>query len=67
MIYYEGTEYHWNDYDIIKGKKETILDFIECLLNNNEYTGQFMSSAISKFELIKEDLKEYGAKYGKEL
>ena len=64
MTWYEGPDYHWNDYDVINGKKETLLDIVDCLLSNQEFSKSYNTS---KLKLIRVDIEELGGKNGSEL
>ncbi len=50
----------WNAYQIVNGKKETLIDYLDKVLN-----GKFKND--SDLELLRDDLINYGAKRGKDL
>ncbi len=50
----------WNSYEIIDGKKETVIDYLDKVLN-----GVFSDN--EDLEMLREDLLDMGAKRGKDL
>jgi hypothetical protein len=56
--------YDLNHFEVVDGKKETILDYIEKILNDPEILSNYDSD---KMKLLRNDLIEYEAKRGTEL
>jgi hypothetical protein len=64
MIYDEEYGYNLNNYEIVNGEKETILDYIENILNNPSLLKKYREGPL---KLLHNDFIEYEAKRGDEL
>ncbi len=64
MYYEEEYGYNLNHFEIVNGKKETILDYIEMILNNPELLARYNAD---KLRVLHNDFIEYDAKRGSEL
>ncbi|WP_282148381.1 hypothetical protein [Algibacter lectus] len=64
MIFEEDYQYNLNHYEIVDGKKETILDYIEKILNNPILLKHYNEDAL---RILHNDFIEYEAKRGSEL
>lgn len=64
MYYEEEYGFNLNHYEIVDGKKETILDYIEKILNNPKLLIRYNSD---KLRVLHNDFIEYDAKRGNEL
>jgi hypothetical protein len=64
MLYEEDYEYNLNHYEIVGGNKETILDYIEKILNDPKLLAKYNAS---KVRVLHNDFIEYEAKRGVEL
>jgi len=64
MIFEDDYGYNLNNYEIVDGKKETILDYIEKILNNPKILEGFDEDL---FRVLHNDFIEYEAKRGSEL
>lgn len=63
-----GPKLDVNQYEIINGKKETILDFIASTIEHRKKFAQNMSQSQDDMIKLQSDLVDYcGAKYGREL
>ena len=57
-------KYNLNHYDVVDGKKETILDYVEKILNDPKLLAKF---DVGRLKVLHNDFIEYGAKRGSEL
>jgi hypothetical protein len=64
MLEEEEYMYNLNHFEIVDGKKETILDYIEKILNNPELLSKYNAA---KIRVIHNDFIEYEAKRGIDL
>jgi hypothetical protein len=64
MFYEDEFFYDLNHYDIVDGKKETILDYIEKILNDPDLFNRYDKASL---KVLHNDFIEYDAKRGSEL
>ncbi len=64
MIYEDDYGYNLNHFEIVDGKKETILDYIEKILNDPELLSKYNADTL---RLLHSDFIDYDAKRGSEL
>jgi hypothetical protein len=64
MFFEDDYKYNLNHYEIVDGKKETILDYIEKILNDPELLKRYDTDSLM---VLHNDFIEYEAKRGKEL
>ena len=64
MFFEEDYNYNLNHYEIVNGKKETILDYIEKILNSPDLLSKYDADGL---KVLHNDLIEYEAKRGSEL